>query len=511
MKKASILATTLTVCGILAAGTAYGDLEFKMPTEYRFRANWLSDFPVDDEGRELGQNSWLENRLRVSPELWIGEKLKLLSQADFFSGLISGDEADLGTDFADRPWDGEDDFEYVEPRQLWVEWESPVGVLRLGQMASHWGLGLVSNDGENRLNEFGESYYGDLYWRALFGTKPLKFFSDSDLADRLVLGVGYDIVWRDENASFEDGDRGSEFVLSCFYDDPDHIFAGVYLALRDQEDDDGDEVKATAYDIYLSWKSGSDEEGGLVLSAAFEGAMIRGWTDRVLYLGAIENAPRELDLESFGMALRTGVSLSGLRLGLEGGYASGDANTYDDTNYAFSFDPDYNVGVVLFDEVIASLSAAQPDSIADPELVYIPQKGIDQLPTDGSVTNAFYQSVFVSYRPPEKEGGLGLKLGLLHAWAAEDFMDPFQTAANAGGVPTNFKGAECGNKELGWEFDTEMSYQHKLSSVELLGSVLMLRGGLQYGHFMPGNAFADEQGNQGKSIRKLQGRITIEW
>lgn len=514
MKKTSILAMILMACGVLVAGAAHADIEFTIPAEERFRVNWLSDFPVDDEGRELGQNRWLESRLRISPELRIGEKLKVLSQADFFSGLVSGDEADLGTDFADRPWDGEDDLEYFEPRQLWVEWESPVGVIRLGQMASHWGLGLVSNDGEDRFNEFGESYYGDLYWRALFGTKPLKFFSDSDLADRLVIGLGYDIVWRDENASYEDGDRGSEWVISCFYDDPDYIFAGVYVALRDQEDDDGDEVKATAYDIYLNWKSGAEEEGGPILSVAFEGAMVRGWTTRVIH----ENAPKELDLKSFGLALRTGISLGGIRLGLEGGYASGDANTYDDTNYAFSFDPDYNVGIVLFDEVIGALSAVQPEPLADPDKTEVPQKGIDQLPTDGAVSNAIYQSVFVSYRPPEDEGGLGLKLGLLHASAAEDFMDPYLTF-EAGGVPTNFKGVECESKELGWEFDSELSYQYVLGSgveladsqVKLMGSGIKLRFGLQYGHFMPGKAFMDRGGSRGKPIKKLQGRITIEW
>ena len=97
-------------------------------------------------------------------------------------------------------------------------------------------------------------------------------------------------------------------------------------------------------------------------------------------------------------------------------------------------------------------------------------------------------------------------------------MDPYLTF-EAGGNPTNFKGAECESKELGWEFDSELSYQYVLGSeveladsqVKLMSSGVKLSAGLQYGHFMPGKAFADEQGNQGKSIKKLQGRITIEW
>jgi hypothetical protein len=498
MKKASNLLMILIACGTLAARTAHGAMELTIPAEERFRANWLSDFPVNDEDRELEQNYWLESRFRVSPELQVGERLAFLSQADFFTGFLSGDEADLGTDYANRPWDGEDDYDNFDLRQLWVEWESPAGVIRLGQMASHWGLGLLSNDGEDRFNKFADSYYGDLYWRALFATKPLTLLSDHNFTNRLVIGVGYDIVWRDENASYEDGDRGTEWIFTCFYDDSDHVFAGMYVAIRDQEDDDGDDLEATAFDLYLNWKSRPKKDRPIV-SVAFEGAMVRGWTNRVIH----ENAPRELDLESLGWVLRTGLFYHGFRLDLEGGYASGDANPYDDTSYAFSFDPDYNVGIVLFDEVIASLSAVQPEPLADPYRVKTPQKGIDQLPTNGAVTNAFYQSAFVSYRP-KAEKGLGLKGGVLHAAAREDFMDPYQTF-RAGGFPTNFKGAECKSKELGWELDSELNYQYKL------GSGVKLSAALQYGHFMPGKAFMDKGGNRGKPIKKLQGRVTIGW
>jgi hypothetical protein len=500
MKKASILVMILMACGFLASGPAHGDMNFDIPGEYRFRVNWLSDFPVNDEGRELGRNYWHESRLRVSPELLIGDNLGFYSQADLFSGLVSGDKADLGTDFANLPWDGEDDYDDFYLRQLWFEWQSPVGVLRLGQMASHWGLGLVSNDGEDRFNEFGESYFGDLYWRALFATKPFSLFSKSAFADRLVMGVGYDIVWWDDNASYEDGDRGAQWIFSCFYDDPDHVFLGVYVAMRDQEDDDEDDVEANAYDIYFNWKS-RPKGSRPIVSVAFEGAMVEGWTDRVIH----ENAPEELDLEGIGAVFRAGLFYPdhGVRLGLEGGYASGDANSYDDTNYAFSFDPNYHVGIVLFNEVIASLSAVQPEPLGDPDRVKVPQKGIDQLPTDGSVTNALYQSVFASYIPTDGKG-LTLKGGVLHAEAAEDFMDPYLTFRE-GGVPTNFQGRECKSRELGWEIDTEVGYQY------VVGSRLKLSAGVQYGYFLPGEAFEDEQGDRGDPIDKIQARVTIGW
>ncbi|HUT54485.1 MAG TPA: hypothetical protein VM658_13935 [bacterium] len=500
MIKALVVGSALLVLA-LRPGPARSETSFDMPGELRYRINWLTDFGVNENGRELSRKYWEESRLRLSPSLKVGDNLAFYGQADFFSGRLNGDYARLRYDYANWPYDGRDDYKDAEVRQLWMNWQSPAGILRVGQMSSQWGLGLLSNDGENRLNEFGDSYMGDLYQRVLFATKPLAIFNQSDLADRLVLAVGYDVVWRDENAVYQDGDRGSQWVFSSFYDDPDHLFTGVYVALRNQEDDDGDKVKATAYDLYFNWKSRA-EDNGPQLSLGFEGIILKGWTDRVI----LETSPKQLDLDAIGGVVRTGLTFpdSGFRLGFEAGYASGDANSYDQTNYALSFDPDYNVGIVLFQEVMSTLTAYQPEPLADPMKVNVPQKGIDQLPGDGAVTNAVYQNLIIAYSPPDGPAkGLTLKEGILHAAAAEDFMDPYQTFKN-GGVPTNYKGAPAG-KDLGWELDTAVSYQYEI------GSRLKLTLGLEHGYFMPGDAFNNRHGDPGEPIQKLQGRATASW
>jgi hypothetical protein len=491
----------LMVLGLMLPYAARPQTSFDLPGELRYRMNWLTDFPVNAGGRDSGRTYWQESRLRLNPGLKVGDKLAFYGQADFFSGRLGGGYARLRYDYADWPYDGRDDYVSAEFRQLWMSWETPVGALRVGQMSSMWGLGLLSNDGENRMNEFGDSRFGDLYQRALFATKPLLFFNHSDFANRLYLAVGYDIVWRDENADYRDGDRGSEWIISSFYEDPDHLFTGVYVALRNQTDDDGDMVKATAYDLNFNWKTRPQADRAR-FSLAFEGIILKGWTDRVI----LETSPKQLDLDAIGGVVRTGLEFpdSGLRLGFEAGYASGDANPYDKTNYALSFDPDYNVGIVLFREVESTLTAYQPEPLADPNKVHVPQKGIDQLPTNGSVTNAVYETLIIAYSPPDgRAKGLTFKEGILHAAAAEDFMDPYQTFAH-GGAPTNYKGAPA-RKDLGWELDTALSYTYGI------GARLKLNVGMEHGYFMPGSAFNDRHGNPGDPIQKLQGRVTASW
>lgn len=493
-------ALVLMVCGALVpAGALRG--EFKMPGEYRFRLNRMTDFPVDASGRELERRQWQEGRLRISPVVTIGESLAFYGQADFFSGYLTGDKANLHHDFALYPWDGEDDYRGSELRQLWMAWTTPVGVLRVGQMTSMWGLGLVANDGEGRFNEFGDALFGDLVQRALFATKPIKLFSDSPLGERLVFGVGYDIVWRDDNADYSKGDRAHQWIMSLYYyDDPGQLFTGVYMAMRTQEDDNRSTLDVTAYDYYLNWKS-KPAGSGAVYSAAFEGAYLTGKTDRVI----TDAAPDEIDVLGYGAVLRGGVAYPdrGLRMSVELGYASGDANAYDDTNYAFKFDPDYEVGIVLFDEMMSSVSAVAPDPLADPSRVAVPQRGINQLPTNGAVTNVFYQSIIICQGPPATaDRGLTVKGGALHATAVEDFMDPYLTF-KAGGVPTNYRGRPNPSKELGWEFDGGVSYQ--------FGSRVKLNLGAQYGYFMPGAAFQNQRGDNLDPVQKVQGRVSVSW
>ena len=270
--------------------------------------------------------------------------------------------------------------------------------------------------------------------------------------------------------------------------------------LRDQEDADGDEVEAQVYDIYLNYTIPAKARLPQI-TLSFEGAYLEGFTDRVIH----ENAQEGIDLEGIGAVARVDLGYKdlGLNLRLEAGYASGDANFYDDKNFSFTFDPDYNVGLVLFDEVIAGISAVAPETIADPSRIYLPQKGIDILPTDGSLTNVIYQMVGFSYSPAPLKG-LGVKGAVIYAQADQYFSDPYQTY-KAGGVAHNFLGAKCDSRELGWELDFGLSYTFHLPNQ------LSLKLGGEYGRFFPAGAFKDQEGERMDPVEKIRALFSLNW
>ena len=89
---------------------------------------------------------------------------------------------------------------------------------------------------------------------------------------------------------------------------------------------------------------------------------------------------------------------------LEAGYASGDSNPFDDASTGFSFNRDFKVGLVLWDEVMLFQSQNGAARLADPNLVGRPPNGVDLLPTEGAVTNALYLKPTVRWRPALLDG-----------------------------------------------------------------------------------------------------------
>src|SRR5690606_18217530 len=113
-------------------------------------------------------------------------------------------------------------------RQLYLEWLTPIGLIRVGQMAFSWGLGIISNGGETQ-PVFGDARYGDLVRRLLFATKPAGEDSPFTVA------VAADWVAWDLIADYERrGDLAFQGVLAGIYEE-DQNRVGAYVAYRNQE------------------------------------------------------------------------------------------------------------------------------------------------------------------------------------------------------------------------------------------------------------------------------------
>src|SRR5574341_1007629 len=175
------------MAAVLAAPVAWSDEQgVEVVNSGYFRVRGKAFENLDPAG---GTISWIENRTRLEPTIKLSDKVKIHAQLDileytrlFTGSPVTTSSADLFPyygDYQPAPGSVSDTLDrIVRVRRAWFEWESPVGLLEAGRMPSHWGMGILSNDGNGFRNAFGDSYYGDSFDRILFGTKPLGRESD---------------------------------------------------------------------------------------------------------------------------------------------------------------------------------------------------------------------------------------------------------------------------------------------------------------------------------------------
>ena len=475
---------------------------WETPGAYRVRIVGLGELPLDEEGTDTGQRVYGLHRLRIDPRLVAGP-VSLHIQVDVLTGQVFGDTHAVGTSYVERRH-GDPEREYdgwtrVEPRMLWVEWDLSIAVLRLGQMGSQWGLGLLADSGtEERAKQtrwverFGDDWNGDLVDRVMISTTPLAPLTHGDLGD-IELALGADFVYQDEHASFLDEDSAYQLIGSLLYPG-EELVVGGYVVHRRQEDRDGERLETTAIDLYARWLLPLYE---LNADLRFQGEMVlqHGHTDRQRPAGHADG----VDVRQLGWVGHAEIDWRCPRVatGVHFGYASGDADPDDGEARDFTFDPDHRVGFLLFPEVLRLITLRGADRLADPEQAATAPQGVEHLPTDGAVRNAFYVHPGITWRP----GGWQFTVAALFAWAAEPFIDP-REVFEAGGTATNHRGAPA-QRYYGHELDASV---HRKMVVRGLGSMTV---GAEGGVFFSGSAL-DGPGVTDPLV-KLVGRVDLHW
>ena len=465
--------------------------------EWRWIGSQQEDFPLNAAGETSGLNWYMDQRLDVGGEIQVNERVRAGGEFDFFYGQVAGDADHVGADYrldareTLRGWD----LNNAELRQLWIDWTTPWFKLRAGQMGSHWGLGLLARDGRTEAGRIGLPDQGDLSDRVLIATKPLKSWFEDSWPGRIVVALGGGIVYRDENCDLRSGDTGGELLGSIFYEEPGRKL-GMYVAGRIQDDTAGTELNVVVLDLLGHLRPPEDQSGPV---AEAELAWIMGETDRVIHAEQTDG----LNLGAFGGVGRMGWQFSRWRFKplLEMGYASGDPDPHDGTITSFSFDPDYKVGLVLFDVVLRGVTAMAAEEAADPNRVGEPLPGVDLLASRGRVSNTVYLYPHLSLNPVK---GLTLMAGLLWAWSATDFAQSYQTFAN-GGVPTNPYGITGLGRDLGVEVDLGLDW------TQTLWRKMALRFGVQMGWFFPGKAFEQVNGTRPAVTGRMLAWAALVW
>ena len=471
-------------------------LFLSMHGEYELRLRATSDLrleaPVRDpspEAKVLGQNKYLYHWLRLNPRLDVGESFSVVGQIDLPRGLLVGDL----TRYVDAGRDALNEYRWydVHPRELYVEWRSPIGTFRLGQQAGHWGMGLLANDG-NHVRMFGDNRRGSLTERLLFATRP--FGKDTPL---LLVAAG-DLVYQDNTANLLDGEKAMQGVLAALYR-TDWAELGVYGVARHQWRSKESFDQFTPYTETLT--VGVVDVTGKIRGkipgtdafayAQAESATIFGGTSfiRSSYANNLDpTAKRDKErIVSVGAAATIGFTHT-RTLGsevwgdvvteLEWGYASGDANPYDGATHRFTFDQNHNVGLVLFDDVFRWKTARAATIAQDERVVNRPNPGLQFLPSQGGVFGATYLNPRAIVRPRR---WVDVKLGFVIAQASADVVDPYHVGAL--GSYRNYDGSDSKSRDLGFEIDSGVDFRIPLAES------IRLEVGAEGGVLFPGHAF----------------------
>jgi hypothetical protein len=470
--------------------------------EYQLRYHVAKDLPLQPpvtgavRPAALGQQQYVYHWLRLTPRIEFRDKLALVGQIDIPRGLVVGDTTQfVGADrdpLDEQRWYG------VSPRYLYLEWNSPIGMFRVGQQGSYWGMGLVANDGDHP-SMFGDYRGGSLTERVLFATTPMGKNTP------LVLAIAGDLVFRDNTASLLDDDRAFQGVLAAAWRTKSWEL-GVYGVVRHQARDSvattpdltpfTESLLVGVVDVSAKFNAPIPSADAVVYGS-LEVATIVGSTDMVrgAYANALDpTAPREDErIRSYGGAAvlgavrhtGRGAERYGNLVGeIEYGYASGDANPYDGTTKRFTFDPNHRVGLVLFDHVMRWATARASTIAGEKSLVARPAPGLQLLPSNGGIFGASYLNPRFIFRP---RSFLDLKGGVVVAQTTADFVDPFH--AGALGNFSNYRGGRSRSHDLGIELDVGIEGRIHVDRT------VTIQLGAEAGVLLPGHAFDDAAGN----------------
>jgi uncharacterized protein (TIGR04551 family) len=371
-------------------------------------------------------------RLRLEPTINLDEGTSVHLQADLLDNVLLGStplDTAIVDDRGPRPPVGafgngtqapvtrgvNSDRDAVQIKRAWAEVAVPLGILKFGRMPNHWGMGILYNSGGADPISGGYDYdgdHGDTVDRASFSL----LIPGTNL--RAMIASDWNMTRPVSNQTAAGrGREGHPFDL----DDSDDINSWVGVISRmDSPQEFRDTIDrgdlAFNYGVYFEYKTQSWDYSldGFVLggptdpgpgSAHFVRRNLKTYSpdvwakvgfgrhllelEAVLQFGAIDNLGditdadnqpiiARADVRKFGGALR--YSWSGiegkLRLGLEGGFATGDQwdNTPQGaTNLAFSnplggpgdtlltqfvFNRDYKVDMIMWRHLVGAVTNA---------------------------------------------------------------------------------------------------------------------------------------------------------
>jgi hypothetical protein len=500
MKRLLVLCAATLAFGALPRAARADLAELKWATEgyFRTRTVYLTNLAAEDRYTlrhpttfeqvvvpDIRQTSYITSRLRVMPTLSYAKLAKLQIQVDALDDVLWGDNNGVSsaplfaTDTSNQHFLGGDVGDSVRIPRAWLEFQVPVGVMRVGRMPSHWGMGLLANGGGSANidtvspapigeparrsadhflpEDWGDKHFGSTADRILFITKPLSIYKTitkaGDISSNLIVGYAFDKLSEAPffpNEPFERkfrpfGQQG--FISRGGNDDVDE-----HVALVVWNDADWDRVRYTdelrigVYSVLRHAREGSTNPSALDAAGdcgTFDDVAVPcvdtgsnvyildlWWKIRygpwytegeIYYIGGqtFGGVPYPQRNTKKDAAISAGVARFGYfdptdtwDAILEVGHASGDDDLNDEHFKQRAIHPDYNVGLILFEEVLREAYARTygvPLALT-PETPY----GATGFFSNGGVVNANYLYPRGHFRTPIRN--IQLTGSLLLAW-----------------------------------------------------------------------------------------------
>ena len=483
-------------------------------TQGELRQGYCISFPTQCRRaiRHPDRTHWISQRARFEPVVKFGDTIKLQATIDVFDNVIWGDNENLAQTplFARVPSTTQVDgavTDSIQVKRLWVEWSTAFGLLRIGRQPSHWGMGLLANDGDDFKNDFGDANDGAVFDRIIFATRPISVVrglaatfggakAPDPTKDPFIFVFGLDklvdssaITFRkaltDDDALSDENVDGDAFIRRSpiwLSDTGDDVWetilafvfkrenwelgkerkevmdltAGIYIVHRWQK---ASESKVWIPDFYVNWK--------------FRGFFVTGETYVILgnTQAIAPTVGKTTKADIFGTSWRAGYENAAFTGLLEIGHASGDDVIITSADDVFTGRPlhsDYNVGLILYEQMLAQRTTEK--FVGDPDT--------QGLWSNGGVYNSTYINPRFKFRPGDITE---FRLGFLAAWADEVDGAVIPTLNRPDGTNERDDGEITESKFLGFEVDVGVHFKWASEHVMLSFEGGYMRAGPRLG------------------------------
>lgn len=458
-------------------------MRIQIPFSLGGRAETVSDIPVDRYGGVYHAGAVLSPLIRIGARFEtlrpLGGKLMILAEYehDVPTGSWSSSTPIAGVGMPNE------EAITTQLRKGYARFSvGPYFTIGGGFMTSHFGMGLLSNDGahgwEPGSARFTDPRNGSLVLRGFIGTGPLT-------RAKIIATLAVDQVRKDDILLA--GDSALQFIASALagYGLPSQ--GGIFIVHRRQKSADGHDLEVTAIDLagklVRTWKK-------MTLTLEGEAAVIAGKTTLAPSVDYSEHTVLQV-----GAAARASLAFGRAGTVLDLVYASGDQNLSDSRVTGFKAESNFEEGLLLFRYMQAAQTARAAITAADPTLSAVPTANLDRVPSRGSLTNTVVVFPRFWVRPVS---GLEVYGGPLFAFAPVKNVDPLNTTL-AGGAPRNAANGNPGSY-YGTELDLGVRYRALVHGVEL-------NLGAEGAMLFPGSAFQDEKGDAPRRV--LGGRLIL--